>query len=187
MDNRTELQQLQMEIRSITDQIQNEFGGLRADQLNWKPAPASWSVAQCFDHLITSNKGYFPIVASVVAGQKKTRFIERVPILPAIWSKALISSLDSQGGRKLKAPAAFQPSSSEIPDSIIQNFVSQQGRVADAMEAAKSVDPNRIVITSPAASFVTYTLFDAFRIIVVHEQRHFQQAMRVKANPNFPN
>ena len=187
MNNRAELQDLQVEIRSITDQIQNEFRSLRADQLNWKPAVASWSVGQCFDHLITSNKGYFPIVESVVAGKKKTRLLERFPILPAIWSKALISSLDPKGGRKLKAPAAFQPSSSYIPDSIIQDFVSQQGRVADAMEAAKSVDVDRIVITSPAASFVTYTLFDAFRIIVVHEQRHFQQALRLKAHPNFPN
>ena len=187
MDNRSELEQLQAEIRSVAEQTQNEFGTLRAGQLNWKPAPESWSVAQCFDHLITSNKGYFSIVKSVVAGEKKTRFLERVPILPTIWSKALISSLDPKTGRKLKAPAAFQPSTSDLPDSIIQDFVSQQSRVAEAMDSAKSVDADRIVITSPAASFVTYTLLDAFRIIVVHEQRHLRQAISVKASANFPN
>jgi hypothetical protein len=187
MDNRAELEQLQAEIRSIAEQTRNEFGTLRVDQLNWKPEAASWSVAQCFDHLITSNKGYFPIVESIVAGQKKTRFLERVPLLPAIWSKALISSLDPKTGRKLKTPAAFQPSSSDLSDSIISDFVSQQTRVAQTMDSAKNLDVDRIVITSPAASFVTYTLLDAFRIIVVHEQRHFQQALRVKANANFPN
>jgi hypothetical protein len=137
--------------------------------------------------LITSNKGYFPIVDSVRAGQKKMRFLERVPLLPAVWSKALISSLDPQTGRKLKSPAAFQPSSSDLPGSIINDFVSNQSRVVDAIGSVKDLNIGTIVITSPAASFVTYTLLDAFRIIVVHEKRHFQQAMRVKANANFPN
>jgi hypothetical protein len=27
------------------------FGGLGATQLNWQPGAASWSIAQCFDHL----------------------------------------------------------------------------------------------------------------------------------------
>jgi hypothetical protein len=187
MDNREEVEILQRQIRSIAEQAQNEFGYLRADQLNWKPAPESWSVAQCFDHLITSSTGYFPIVESIVAGQKKTTFVEKLPILPKVWSKALISSLDPKTDRKMKSPARFQPSSTDLPDSIIQDFVSNQNRVFEAMASAKSLDADQIVITSPAASFVTYSLLDAFRIIVIHEHRHFQQAVRVKANENFPN
>jgi DinB superfamily len=187
MENRAELENLQAEIRLIAEQTQNEFGTLRADQLNWKPAAASWSVAQCFDHLITSSKGYFPIVEEVVSGQKKTRFMERVPILPRIWSKLLISSLDPKATRKMKSPAAFEPSSSDLPDSIIKDFISNQSHVLDAIGSVKNLNIDRIVITSPAAGFVTYSLLGAFRIIVVHEQRHFQQAMRVKANTNFPN
>ena len=187
MDNRAELENLQAEIRSIAEQTQNEFGTLRADQLNWKPAAASWSVAQCFDHLITSSKGYFPIVESVVSGQKKTRFLERVPILATIWSKLLINSLDPKSTRKMKSPAAFEPPSSDLPDSIIKDFISNQSHVLDAIGSVKNLNIDRIVITSPAAGFVTYSLLGAFRIIVVHEQRHFQQAMRVRANANFPN
>jgi hypothetical protein len=47
----------------------------------------------------------------------------------------------------------------------------------------------KIVVTSPAVSagFVTYSLLDAYRIIVVHEQRHFQQAKRVTDERGFPN
>ena len=86
----------------------------------------------------------------------------------------------------MKAPAAFQPSSSDFPDSIIQDFVSNQRRVVDAIASVKNLNIDQTVITSPAASFVTYSLLDAFRIIVVHEQRHFQQALRVKTNANFP-
>jgi len=187
MDKREEVENLQGQIRLIAEHAHNAFGNLRSDQLNWKPAPASWSIAQCFDHLITGNVCYFPIVESLVTGNKKTTFVEKLPILPKIWSKALISSLDPKTTRKMKAPARFQPASSDLPGSIISDFVSHQDRVVDTMNAAKDLNIDQIIITSPAASFVTYSLLDAFRIIVVHEQRHFQQAERVKANANFPN
>jgi len=33
---------------------------------------------------------------------------------------------------------------------------------------------------------VTYSLMDAYRVIVVHAHRHFQQAQRVTAESGFP-
>jgi hypothetical protein len=36
------------------------------------------------------------------------------------------------------------------------------------------------------ASFITYSLMDACRIIVTHEQNHFVQATRVLESPGFP-
>jgi hypothetical protein len=33
---------------------------------------------------------------------------------------------------------------------------------------------------------MTYSLMDAYRVIVVHEQRHFQQAQRVTEEAAFP-
>jgi sulfite reductase beta subunit-like hemoprotein len=48
------------------------------------------------------------------------------------------------------------------------------------------LDLEKIVITSPVAAAITYSLMDAYRLIVVHEQRHFQQARRVTEEPGFP-
>jgi hypothetical protein len=36
------------------------------------------------------------------------------------------------------------------------------------------------------AHIVTYSLLDAYRIIVVHEQNHFVQTRRVTESPGFP-
>jgi hypothetical protein len=54
------------------------------------------------------------------------------------------------------------------------------------MEKTKNLKIDRTIISSPVASVVTYSVLDAFRIIVVHEQRHFQQAQRVTQEQNFP-
>jgi len=167
-------------------EAKSAFGNLTPSQLNWKPSPERWSVAQCFDHLLTSNRGYLPIFDSVLAGRKQS-FWESMPVLPGLGAKLLIKSLDPATTRKLKAPKNFQPAESDIRSSVIDDFVEQQQVIVDKMKATEHLDVEKIVITSPALSVVTYSLMDAYRVIVVHEARHFQQAKRVTEEPSFPN
>jgi len=181
-----ELTTLINDARAIADDARASFGNLSAAQLNWKPAAERWSVAQCFDHLITSNKGFLPVIESVRAGKKQTRFLERLPVLPGLAGKLLIKSLDPASTRKLKAPKNFQPAQSDIGETVINDFVSQQETVVEGMKATSHLDLEKIIVTSPAASFIAYSLMDAYRIIVVHEQRHFQQAKRVTDEHGFP-
>jgi len=173
-------------MRAIADDAHSSFGGLSAEQLNWKPSADRWSVAQCLDHLLTSNKGYLPVIESVRSGKKRTRFLERLPVLPGLAGKLLIKSLDPASTRKLKSPKTFEPAQSDISATVIDDFVAQQEQVIEGMKSTSHLDLEKIVITSPALSAITYSLMDAYRIIVVHEQRHLQQAKRVTAEPNFP-
>jgi hypothetical protein len=170
---------------NIAIEAKSIFGQLSPSQLNWKPSPERWSVAQCFDHLITSNQGYFPVIENVLAGKKQT-FWESIPVLPGLAGKLLIKSLDPASTRKIKAPKRFEPAQSDISASVINEFADQQSRLVEKMKATEHLDLERIVITSPALAAVTYSLMDAYRIIVVHEQRHFQQAQRVMDETGFP-
>ena len=182
---KADLPKLITEANALANNARATFGQLTAAQLNWKPSAERWSVAQCFDHLLTSNKGYFPIIENILAGQKRT-FWQRMPLLPALAGTLLIKSLDPASTRKLKAPKSFQPAQSDISSSVIDDFVNQQGRIVEKMKATEHLDLERIIISSPAASPITYSLMDAYRIIVVHEQRHFQQAKRVTEESGFP-
>lgn len=186
MSGAEEVSTLEQDVRRLGENAQREFGKLSDGQLNWKPSVDRWSVAQCFDHLITTNTAYFPAFDSIAQGQKKTRPMERLPLLPSLWGKLLIKSLDPKTARKLKAPSVFQPSSSTISGSIVDDFVKNQNRVAESMEATKHLNVDGIVITSPAARVITYSLIDAYRIIVVHGQRHYLQAKRVTEHESFP-
>ena len=174
------------EANSLADNAKATFGQLTASQLNWKPSAERWSVAQCFDHLLASNKGYFPIIENVLAGRQQRTFWQRMPLLPGLAATLLIKSLDPASTRKLKAPKSFQPAQSDISSSVINDFVDQQGRIVEKMKATEHLDLARIIISSPAAAPITYSLMDAYRIIVVHEQRHFQQAKRVTEESGFP-
>ena len=173
-------------VAAVADDTKRTFGSLTKEQLNWKPSPERWSVAQCFDHLITANRGYLPIIDDVLKGQKKSSVWQKLPLLPGLWGKILIKSLDPKQTRKMRAPAKFHPARSDVNGSIIHDFVGQQQQLLEKIKATANLDLERIVITSPAASVITYSLMDAYRIIVVHERRHFQQAQRVTEETGFP-
>ena len=55
-----ELGGLLEELKAVADDAQRDFGSLSAAQLNWKPSAEQWSVGQCFEHLIKTNRAFFP-------------------------------------------------------------------------------------------------------------------------------
>jgi hypothetical protein len=171
---------------AITDETLSDFGKLTAHQLNWKPSTDQWSVAQCFDHLVTANQTYFPLFDEVLSGEKKNTVWQGLPWLPAFWGKMVIKTVAPQTTRKRKAPTIFRPSSSNIDDDIIRRFVDQQNQIIRYMQGTEDLDLEKIKISSPVSRLIAYSLMDAYTIIITHEKRHVLQARRVTEMNGFP-
>lgn len=176
-----ELADVLAELRAVADDAEREFGSMNAEQLNWKPSAEAWSVAQCFDHLINANQSYLDLLERLDEGERQTTFFERLPLAPKLFGKLVLKAVQPESKMKVKAPQKIQPAASEIAPDIIKRFAAHQSDLIERIRASEKHDPSRTVITSPVASFVTYTLMDGFRIIAAHERRHFAQAQRVKA------
>lgn len=170
----------------VAAETKRVFGRLSGKQVNWKPGENEWSIGQCFDHLIVSNRPFEPIFEEILAGRRRRRLWERVPLLPGVFGGLIIDALRPDSGRKVKARPAFYPSSSHIDPVVMTTFLAQQERLLRLMEASRGLDLEAITITSPVARIITYRLLDACRIIVVHEQNHFVQATRVMEAGGFP-
>ena len=181
-----ELGALLDELRAVTEDAREVFGRLSAAQLNWKPSPESWSVGQCFDHLIATNRTFFADMERVAAGRHRASLWGRVSPLSGLFARMILKSLDPSKGRKTKAPRVFQPASSDIAPDVFERFEKHQGELAARMRATAGVDLARTNVTSPVAAVATYSLLDAYRIVVAHERKHFEQARRVTETEGFP-
>lgn len=173
-------------LEKISEQTEQTFGKLSAEQLNWKPSAESWSVGQCFEHLIKANSAFSPEIDSIISGERKQNFWESYSPLSGFFGSLLIKSVSPQAERKLKAPKLAQPATREISSTIIEDFVKNQAEVIAKIKQTQSLDTKKIIVTSPFVKFITYSLFDGFRIIFAHEQRHFQQAECVMQTQGFP-
>ncbi|HEX8285348.1 MAG TPA: DinB family protein [Pyrinomonadaceae bacterium] len=174
------------ELEAVGREARDVFGRLSAAQLNWKPSAEQWSVGQCFDHLIVTNSTFFPAMRKVAAGEYKSSLWGRVSPLSGFFGRYILGALDPAKGRKIKAPRAFLPASSDVGADVIGRFVGNLSEVAAHMRATEGADLRRTVITSPAMALVTYSLHDVYRIFVAHARGHFEQARRVTAAGGFP-
>ena len=176
-----EVTRLVGELGPVTEAARRSFGGLSVVQLNWKPAPTEWSIAQCLEHLMLINTPYIGIFERIARGEWRPTLKERLPFLPRLFGKLVLAVVQPDTKRKVKAAAAFLPSQSAIPADVVTRFAAHQAEVGRAMKAAASRDLARTIITSPVARFMTYSALDACRIVVTHEQHHMVQAERVLA------
>lgn len=175
------------DLRQISAEAKNVFGGLRGGQLNWKPSAESWSVGQCFDHLVVTNKMELRAIEKAVRrGEHTQSFWERMPILPTVFGKFLLKMVDPDSAKKFKAPKNFRPSQSDVNPQILLEYFETTEKVIEFMQASGNLDTKKMIITSPIPR-ITYSLFVAFKTIPLHDRRHFNQAKRVLETEGFPN
>lgn len=170
----------------IKEEALTAFGALTPAQINWKPSAEEWSIGQCFDHLILTNRPYFPVFEKIAAGEQTRTLWERVPLLPAFFGRLIIGAVSPKSARKVKARPKFIPASSNVDAQIIGRFASHQEEFVRLMQATEKLPLEKIIITSAISSLVTYSLLDGYRILVTHERRHFMQAERVMTSEGFP-
>lgn len=163
------------------------FGKLSAARLNWKPGHGAWSVAQCFDHLITTQTHYFPVLERLASGPVSPSVWERYSPFSRFFGRFLIRTLDPANARKTKTVSKSQPSASDLRGDVISRFAEHQRDLVGRLRALPTdLDLERVIITSPLSSVVTYSLDDCLTILVVHGRRHLGQAERVTTATGFP-
>ena len=182
----SKLSEVIAEAEQVRSAANAAFGALSSDQISWKPSPSEWSIAQCLEHLMLMNQPYFPQIEILLAGRRKASLWERVPLLPAFFGRLVLAAVQPGSKQKVKTRPAFAPVSSHTDIGILTRFSTHQGDLIRLMKATAELPIEKIIITSVVSPVVTYSLLDAYRILVAHERRHLQQAERVMRAQGFP-
>jgi hypothetical protein len=180
------LAEVAADFAAIARDAQSGFGDLGEQQLNWRPDARRWSVAQCFDHLLRTNREMFQAMDAAASGSKPLTIWQRLPVLPGLFGAMLVKSQAPEARRKFTAPRKGEPASSAIDREIIGRFAAYQDEAAGRVRALEGRDAARIIMVSPFVSFLTYSVLDGCRLIATHQRRHFEQARRVRQETGFP-
>lgn len=181
------LQTIVAETGKVSDEAQRLTAGLSDAQMNWKPAPDSWSIAQCLEHLAVTGEKWVPyLTAAITSGRERWPTSAAVPYLPSRIGGWLIRQVVPEAKRKVPAPKVFRPSEAGTIHDALNRFLQRQEAFLRFVRAADGLDYNKTRLRSPVTPLMRYSLADAFVVAVVHCQRHLAQAKRVKEMPGFP-
>ncbi len=173
-------------LEDSTKQVQQSFGSLTKEQLNWKPFAYKWSVGECIDHLVTSNRLYFPQLEKITTGGHKNSLWQKVSPFSGFFGKVLKKSVSPDAVKKMKTAGVFEPAKSDEELSIITDFVKMNEKFSSYIKKLDGVNLKKTKITSPVSKFITYSLLDALVILTTHEQRHINQSKKVMETEGFP-
>jgi len=177
-------------VRLATDLLTNDetakrlLAGLTSEQLNWQPAPGSWSVGQCLEHLCIMNEVYLPPISAAFK-EKPDSPVEQ--ITPGWFGGWFIRNFaePTSGSKRVRAPAKIRPAS-HVEVSVLDRFLSGNQSCRDIIVRAGSKNVNRIRFWNPFIPGLRFTVGTGLQIIVSHERRHLLQAERVRDAVNLP-
>ena len=172
-------------LKQVAEDAKANFGNLSSEQLNWKPAAGSWSIGQCFDHIVKTNEQFYPEFDRLASGARKNTFFQNYSPFTGMMGRFLITAV-SEDSKKAKAPSKDIVPPSDISGDIIERFASHIDEVSRRVESCAAADRKKTVVSSPFLRVFTYTLDDAYTVLVEHTKRHFRQAKRVMETHGFP-
>jgi hypothetical protein len=174
------------QFQNINDYVEKSIALLNEEQLNWKPSPKTWSVAECLEHLIVNNTNYFKTFDALIKGTYRKTFWHRTSPFTNFFNKKLLEFTAAEAKTKVKAPPSFSPSSSVFDKNIIPRFLDQQKILAQYFDKLEPIASKKIIISSPLSGLITFHLNTVLTAFVNHEQRHINQADKILHHPQFP-
>lgn len=169
------------QIDRITAEFSDSFGALSPEQMNWKPSPVVWSVAQNIEHLILINESYYPMISAAFRKNYKPPFHARFDFLVKFMEKSVLASVQPNRKKKIKTFKLWEPQAGIVEGDILHRFIKHQTSLKQVLKNSKSLLEKGVIISSPANRNLVYRLEVVFQILLTHEKRHLNQAREILA------
>jgi hypothetical protein len=135
-----------------------------------------WSIAQCLDHLNRYGNFYLPHIKSAMEKQQHPAARE---VFKSGWfGNHFINMMDPKTGKRYKALKEFMPSQELRAHEIVAEFIHQQEMVLNYLDKAVKTDLSTGKVPVSFIPLLKLKLGDAFRFLIIHNERHVLQAKR---------
>lgn len=159
--------------------LEKSLSGLTSEQLNFKPAADRWSINECLEHIVLTEKMLFD-------DAKKTM---EAPASPKRRKDVKVSDEDiikgmSDRSHKVKAPEALTGKGKYSSASqALEELEHSRELVFNYLNTRPITDLRNHISDSP---FGPTDGYHAFLYIAGHMARHTGQIEEIKADPGFP-
>lgn len=166
------------ELNKTQERFMNVVGGLSDAQLNFKPSPEAWSVAECVEHLAISEG----MIGGMLQGALKTPADPSMRDSVQMTDEKLLGMISSRV-QKVKTGEAFEPSGkfgSHV--ETVNAFLDKRGEHIEYVENTKDDLRNHY-------GKLPFGTIDGVQILLFmsgHTERHVAQMEEVMAHKDYP-
>jgi hypothetical protein len=171
------VQKIEEHISTATAIYQN----LPEEQLLTAPAPGSWSVAQCLEHLNSYGDYYLPAVERALVRAANSQ-LKSTHLYRSGWLGSYFIQMMKPGNKKkYKAFKGHLPAPELNGPAVVAEFIRQQEEWLRLMDRIDDVTLLNVRVPISISPLVRLKLGDVLGFVKAHDDRHITQANRVLA------
>ena len=174
------IDELQLLVDTCTEKVL-AFRKLPVETLQFKPAPGSWSVLECMEHLNLYGDFYLPEIERRISAAPtvKPGKIFKAGLLGNYF--AGLMKVENGKIKKMKSPKDKNTADLTLNPITLDRFLKQQDKLKGLLEQARTVDLTKTKTAISLSPLVKLRLGDTFCFLIFHIERHVIQAERVLA------
>lgn len=179
------LADLQTAVADLRTTVQTHFVPLSPALLNQRPAPASWSILECVEHLNRYSRYYNPALAKALATLPSAASPAHGPVGYTWLGQKSVALVQPSNFKKQTTLRHMNPLGSPLSHATLVEFDQHQANLLHLLAQAHTADLNRKAVPVEFIRFLRLRLGEALEFVVRHQERHVQQALRAQAGPLF--
>jgi len=173
------LAKLRHDIHAIIN-VAKEFELLPEAALNWKEHAEKWSILECLEHLNRYSLYYHVELKKAIARAAPS---DKKHEAKSTWmGKKFIDMMHPDNTKKHKTFARMNPIHGSLKKEVVERFLRNQEELLDIVAKASKIDLNKASIPVEFLKILRMNFGDALQFVVVHEQRHINQACTARSN-----
>ncbi len=154
--------------------------GLTEARGTWRVHAGSWSVAECLDHLATSNVVYLSALEPSAERALAAGRLRRGPALPGLFGGWFVRWFEPPVKTKAKSPKKIRPRVSPPLHDAADRFFASQDEIRAFLRKYQGIDLAGTTFPNPFIKGVRFSLATGLHVLAAHERRHLWQAWRVR-------
>ena len=163
------------QIDQTTKKFIETFSDLNSEQLNWKPDPGTWSIAQNIAHIILLNKSYFQKFEKIKLGTNNIPIATRLRYWFTFARNPIIPYTDTHRIKRAKTYEFWESARTDYTKDIFIDFQMHQAEFKKYIAELKDRN-GKTLMPYPGNDAFIFTLESAFDLLIDHEMRHYNQA-----------
>jgi hypothetical protein len=170
-----QLDAAERDARLVIENLAEEHGCWRAEE-------SSWSVAQCLDHLATTNLVYLSAMKEPAIRARAAGRLRRRPALPGMVGKWFATTMEPpvKAFFRLRSPRKIRPGPSPSLSNALGRFLASHDEIRNYLSLNADLDLAGIRFPNPLVRGIRFSVATGLHVITAHERRHLWQAWRVR-------
>jgi hypothetical protein len=171
-----QLETLLDQVESLKQKARDLVSGRSPADLTTSLESASWSVAQCLDHLAQTTNAFLPVISAAIA--RAPRLTTNRGLRTGALTRLFIRNLEPPYKMRFKVLTARVPRKDDFV-SAQDAFEASQVQLERTIRSAVGLAVDQVKIESPVYARLSYNVYGALRMMAAHQRRHLWQMEQI--------